>query len=103
MKKLLTVGLAAGLVAGYLIPAKAEVSPKAAEVMATTCFGCHGSEGKTANKNGYSIAGKPAKVIEMDLKAYKEDKKKGTIMNRIAKGYSDEELTAIAQYISSLK
>lgn len=102
MKKLIMTGLAAGL-AGLCIQASAEVSPKAAEVMATTCFGCHGSEGKSANKNGYSIAGKPAKVIEMDLKAYKEDKKKGTIMNRIAKGYSDEEISAIAQYISTLK
>lgn len=102
MKKLILVGLAAGL-AGLSLPANAQGSPKAAEVMATTCFGCHGSEGKSANKNGYSIAGKPAKVLEMDLKAYKEDKKKGTIMNRIAKGYSDEEITAIAQYISTLK
>lgn len=102
MRKLLSFGLVAGL-AIWFIPANAEVSPKSAEVMATTCFGCHGSEGKSSNKNGYSIAGKPAKVIEMDLKAYKEDKKKGTIMNRIAKGYSDEEITAIANYISSLK
>lgn len=101
MKKLLSFGVVAGLVIYF--PASAEVSQKAAQVMATTCFGCHGPEGKTANKNGYSIAGKPAKVLEMDLKAFKEDKKKGTIMNRIAKGYSDEEISAIAQYISSLK
>lgn len=102
MKKLLSFGLVAGL-AFYFLPASAEVSPKAAEVMATTCFGCHGPEGKTTNKNGYSIAGKPAKVIETDLKAFKEDKKKGTIMNRIAKGYSDEEISAISKYISTLK
>lgn len=103
MYKLVAVGLAAGLIVGFFTHAKAEVTPKSAEVMATTCFGCHGSEGKSANKNGYSIAGKPAKVLEMDLRSYKEDKKKGTIMNRIAKGYSDEEITAIAQYISTLK
>lgn len=102
MKKLLKIGLAAGFLA-VSIPAKAETSQKAIELMATTCFGCHGAEGKSSNKSGYSIAGKPAKILEMDLKAYKEDKKKGTIMNRIAKGYSDEEISAIAQYISSLK
>lgn len=93
--------LAAGVVAlCFTFTANAVESVK---VIAATCFGCHGPEGKTTNKKGYSIVGKPAAVIEKTLLQYKEDKLKGTIMNRLAKGYTDEEIKKIAEYLSTLK
>lgn len=76
---------------------------ESAKVIAATCFGCHGPNGKTTNKDGYSIVGKPAAMIEKTLLQYKEDKLKGTIMNRIAKGYTEEEIKKVAEYLSTLK
>ncbi len=97
MKKVLFI-LAAGLsftAASYAVESE--------KVIAATCFGCHGPNGKTVNKNGYSIAGKPAAVTEKILLQYKQDKLKGTIMNRIAKGYTDEEIKKVAEYLATLK
>jgi sulfide dehydrogenase cytochrome subunit len=37
------------------------------------------------------------------LMDYKTDKDEGTVMNRIAKGYSDEEIAAVSDYFSKLK
>lgn len=99
MKKVLLLGLSIGLTFS-VIPSFAVESEK---VIAATCFGCHGPDGKTTNKKGYSIVGKPAAVIEKTLLQYKEDKLKGTIMNRIAKGYTDEEIKKVAEYLSTLK
>ncbi len=35
------------------------------------------------------------------LMAFKSGKREGTVMNRIAKGYSDAEIAAIAKYLAS--
>nr|BAM71674.1 putative flavocytochrome [uncultured Aquificaceae bacterium] len=99
MKKMYLFGLCMGLVV-FSSPIYAVESAK---VIAATCFGCHGPDGKTTNKKGYSIVGKPASVIEKTLLQYKEDKLKGTVMNRIAKGYTDEEIKKVAEYLASLK
>lgn len=99
MKRFILAGLTAGIL-GMWIPSHAVESAK---VIAATCFGCHGPNGKTVNKNGYSIVGKPAAVIEKTLLQYKEDKLKGTVMNIIAKGYTDEEIKKVAEYLATLK
>lgn len=99
MKKFILAGLTAGIL-GMWIPSHAVESAK---VIAATCFGCHGPNGKTVNKNGYSIVGKPAAVIEKTLLQYKEDKLKGTIMNRLAKGYTDEEIKKSGRVFSNFK
>lgn len=44
-----------------------------------------------------------ATEIRSKLMAFKRDENDPTIMNRIAKGYSDEEIAIIADYIAGLK
>jgi cytochrome c553 len=50
------------------------------------------------------IAGKPEAVLKAQLLAYKSDKAPAgtTIMKRLAKGYSDDEIAALAAYFSTL-
>jgi sulfide dehydrogenase cytochrome subunit len=37
------------------------------------------------------------------MKDFRSDKKIGTVMNRIAKGYTDAEIDNVAQFYSELK
>jgi sulfide dehydrogenase cytochrome subunit len=67
-----------------------------------TCSACHGPEGKS---NGVipSLYGMSAKQLESALLAFKSGKRNGTIMNRIAKGYTDNEIAAVAEYFANLE
>ena len=73
-----------------------------AEVWAASCMACHGPDGR-AEGTGLAIGGRPAKDLLGKLLAYKSGQLKGTIMHQHAKGYSDEELSRIADHFSALK
>ena len=64
-----------------------------------SCAGCHGTNG-VSQGSAPSIAGEKAENLKQMLLDYKNDKEKGTIMNRIAKGYSDEELAAVSEFFA---
>lgn len=71
-------------------------------IIAAQCNGCHGFEG--ASKGAAPpLKGKPSQSLAQSMKDFKSGKTKGSIMNRIAKGYSDAELDNVAAYYSSLK
>jgi cytochrome subunit of sulfide dehydrogenase len=80
--------------------AQAEISCGA--VMASTCFACHGTDGKSSGAIP-SIYGVPAASLIANMKAFKEDLRASTVMNRHAKGYTDEEITHIANYLSAIQ
>jgi cytochrome subunit of sulfide dehydrogenase len=72
------------------------------EVWAVSCMACHGPDGR-AEGAGRAIGGLPANDLLGKLLDYKHGQLKGTIMHQHTKGYSDEELTRIAEYFSKLK
>ncbi|MBF6058216.1 MULTISPECIES: c-type cytochrome [Thiomicrorhabdus] len=74
-----------------------------AELSATTCFMCHGPEGKYVGASIPPLAGYPEKVMIQQLKDFKNGKRASTVMQRHMKGYSDEEIEALALYFSKLK
>lgn len=74
-----------------------------AELSATTCFQCHGAEGKATGGAIPPLAGYPEKVMVQQLLDMKSGKRATTVMGRHAKGYSDDEIRAIAKYLSTLK
>ena len=49
-----------------------------------------------------SLYGKSSKYIEKSLLRFQKGEKKGTVMNRIAKGYSEEEIKVIASFFGKL-
>lgn len=69
-------------------------------VLANTCFSCHGPAGHSVGAMP-ALAGKDGEAIKFLLEGYRSGNLKGTVMNRIAKGYSSEEITALAGYFSS--
>ena len=74
-----------------------------AEMSATTCFMCHGPEGKFVGGSIPPLAGYPPSVMAQQLKDIKSGKRKSTIMQRHIKGYTDEEIDALAEYFGTLK
>ncbi|EIJ41430.1 cytochrome c553 [Beggiatoa alba B18LD] len=85
-----------------LSPLLLAVVPTHVEIQANTCNVCHGEAGESAGTVP-SLKGKPVAYLEQILLNYKTDKQLGTIMNRVAKGFTDEEIKAIANYYAGLK
>ena len=87
-----------GVIILLSFPITALADPVSTSTLATACFTCHGTEGKSPGAIP-SLHGKTAAYIEQQLKAFKVDQRQVTLMNRIAKGYSDSEIAAIAKYL----
>ena len=71
-------------------------------ILALSCAACHGTDGKSPGSIP-AIAGKPATFLETTLADFKSGKRPGTVMNRLAKGYSDDEIKALAAYFAERK
>lgn len=72
-------------------------------VLAGNCVSCHGTEGHSPGAIP-PLAGAQRAMLAGKLAAFKAgDDPNATIMSRIAAGYSDEELEALARYFAALK
>ncbi|MGD8590913.1 MAG: cytochrome c4 [Chromatiales bacterium] len=78
-------------------PTQTGASP---EMLANACAGCHGSHGNSAGPATPTIAGISPVYFEEVMLDFKNDEIKSTIMGRIAKGYSDEEIKAMGEVFS---
>lgn len=89
------------LAAMLALPAAAQAQISRAELMAVSCFACHGTDGYSSGDMP-AIDGMPADEIVKAMKGYREGLKAATVMDRHAKGYSDEEIAQLANYLSKL-
>jgi sulfide dehydrogenase cytochrome subunit len=69
------------------------------EGLARTCNNCHG-DGSSAGGSMPSIGGQPETYLKNILKQWKSGERYSATMGRLIKGYSDEELAALAHYFS---
>jgi sulfide dehydrogenase cytochrome subunit len=83
-------------------PAPLLAADASGQAIAYTCAGCHGTNG-VSQGTAPSLAGEKAETLKQVLLDFKSGKEQGTIMNRIAKGYSDEELAAVAEFFAKQK
>lgn len=90
--------IASALLALALTPAQAQQVP-AGRLLASNCFQCHGTNGKGPGFE--TLAGKSASDIYKDLLEMKRKTTEVDIMKAHAKGYTDQQLWAIAQYLST--
>jgi cytochrome c553 len=68
--------------------------------LAATCANCHGTEGKgQENASMPKIDQLTSEQILTQLKAFKSGARTGTIMPQLAKGYTDEQIQTIADYL----
>ncbi|MBW6389923.1 c-type cytochrome [Billgrantia antri] len=106
MKRTLHLASSALLVAlsGVALPCLAEAtsSTERTALMADSCANCHGTDGQLIGSVP-TIAGRPAAVLEARLLAFKHDEASdATIMDRIAKGFTDDELAVLAEHFSAI-
>ncbi len=72
-----------------------------APLAAQGCLGCHGPGGAGAGAVP-GLSGRPAAEIADALRAFRDNGRPGTIMGRIARGYTDAEIAAMAAHFAAL-
>ena len=81
--------------------AASNLSPAGVRALAANCAACHGTHGKPAPGSTLAgLAGKPKDELLTAMTQFKQGKKPATVMHQLAKGYSDEELAALADHFS---
>jgi len=68
---------------------------------ASSCTGCHAAQAGTSEMR--ALNGMPASEIADKMSAFKAGSLPATIMDRIAKGFSEEEIRAIATWYAAQK
>jgi cytochrome c553 len=71
-----------------------------ARSLAATCASCHGTEGRSVTPEVPSLAGLPKERIVAQMKAFRDGTRPATVMQQLAKGYSDAQVALIADYFS---
>ncbi len=97
--------LAFGLSAIALSALAQEASKLQVRSWASTCANCHGTDGKSvATDAGLTrLAGLDKAYLVEQLTAFREGKRPATIMHQLTKGYTPEQLDAIAGYFAAQK
>ncbi|AXX96772.1 cytochrome C [Profundibacter amoris] len=90
------------IVAYVLVPSVAFPQSLNGAMLGNTCAGCHGTLGGAENVKIPPLAGQDAAQFVATMRAYRDGSKSGTIMNRVARAYSDAEIDAMAAYFSAL-
>ena len=80
----------------------APITPAQARSWAAGCANCHGTDGK-AQPGHESLAGVAKEDIIKKMQDFKAGRKPATLMHQLAKGYSDEQIEAIAGYFAAQK
>jgi cytochrome c553 len=93
---------AALVLAAALVPAAAGAEAVDATTLALGCTGCHGVDGHSRGAMP-SLAGANAQVLAEAMTAFRNGERQGTVMNRLAKGYDDAQIQALAAWFSSRK
>ena len=86
-----------GLIAALLLLG-GEAVAAGAPSGALSCSGCHGPAG--AGGPAPSLAGRPAEEIVAALMQFRAGERAATVMDRIAKGFTDDEIRAIAAWFA---
>jgi sulfide dehydrogenase cytochrome subunit len=68
---------------------------------AASCLGCHAAAGRDSPV--VSLASLKAEQIETAMQAFRTGTRPATVMDRLAKGFSDEEIRAIAQWYAGAR
>ena len=98
-KSMLSAGLTVGVCASSIAADEPAVQTGAnAAMLANTCAGCHGTDGVRMGPATPTISGLSKDYFVDVMKAFQEDTMKSTIMGRIAKGYTEEEIGQIADF-----
>ncbi len=91
------VGLATSVLAAA--PVLAQTDANAGRNLAATCANCHGTVG-VAKGAMPSLAGQKREIIVEQMRAFRDGKRLATVMHQIAKGYTDPQIEAMAEFFA---
>ncbi len=95
---------AAALLALLATTAAQAADPNLGRNLAATCANCHGTNGKAVAGSGMgSLAGENKANMLQKLTDLRNGYRPSTIMQQITKGYSEAQLTLIADYFAAQK
>jgi cytochrome subunit of sulfide dehydrogenase len=98
----LAVAIAGSAASAETPVAQAETEAAGAVMLVAACFNCHGTDGRMQGSSIPAIAGVPRPVLLAQLLAFKAGEiPDTTVMDRIAAGFSDDELVAVAAYFAA--
>ena len=81
--------------------APSNLSEKGVRAMAANCSSCHGTNGNAApNSTLAGLAGRPKDSLLEMLTQFRDGKRPATLMHQLSKGYTDAELSAMADFFS---
>ena len=98
IRSLLAAALASGAV--LTLPALAQgIDPNLGRNLAAACANCHGTNGMS-QQGMPNLAGQQRAYLVQQMQDFRAGKRPATIMHQIAKGYTDEQIDALAAYFS---
>ena len=97
-KKSLSAALILG---GLLLSPQLMADSQDPAMLSHTCAGCHGTFGASAGDSMPIIGGQPQAFLKQAMHSYKDGKRHSTIMQRLAKGYDEAQIDAMANFLSS--
>jgi len=81
----------------------ADVDINAGKKRARMCLSCHGQDGNSQAANIPNLAGQKPAYLANQLRAFREGRRKGGMMNNMAKGLSSQEINNLAAFFASLE
>ena len=70
--------------------------------IAANCASCHGTDGRSGGAIP-SLAGRDKAAIVQQVRDFRDGKRPSTVMQELAKGYSDAQIEAAAAYLAAQK
>lgn len=89
--------------ASLAVATAASAAPPSPQMLSNACAGCHGTLGASAGPSMPSLAGQSKVATAEAMKGFKSGERPATVMGRLAKGYTDAEIDAMADYFAKQK
>jgi cytochrome c553 len=89
------------LAALAVLPHQTFAQDAAGRRLAATCAACHGTDGRSASREAASLAGLPRDYIVAQMRAFQEGTRPATVMQQLARGYTDAQIEALATYFAA--
>lgn len=102
-KQALKLALVTGALALGISSAVSAGGTPTASMLSDTCNGCHGMNGNSVGPASPTIAQMEKVAFIETMKGFQSDEIFSTIMGRIARGYTDEELELMADHFAAQK
>ena len=78
------------------------LTPAGVRALAANCAQCHGTDGHPAPGSVLpALAGRDRDELAAALAEFKSGRRRATVMDQLARGYSEAELAALADYFST--